>query len=126
MSRALEPTGVRGDDYAVYSYLLSGPLTLTELAEGTGMPLTTAAGYLSRFTERGHIVRAPNPEDGRSQLLSLTDEARSWVLEVAKTFTAAVAGLEHAIAEAGLDARTMTDQLDELQGVMEKALDEPD
>lgn len=122
VSRALAPTGVRGDDYAVYSYLLQGPLTLTELADGTGLPLTTAAGYVQRFTERGHIVRTPNPEDGRSQLLSLTDEARSWVLDVAKTFTAAVSGLEDAMADAGLEFDTMSDQLDELQAVIEQAL----
>lgn len=119
VSRALAETGVRGDDYAVYSYLLFGPLTLTELADGTGMPLTTAAGYVKRFEERGHLLRAPNPEDGRSQLLSLTDEARAWILDVAKVFTAAVGGVDEAISAAGLDVDVMADQLGQLQDVIE-------
>lgn len=109
----------------MYSYLLAGPVTLTELAEGTGMPLTTAAGYVNRFVERGHIVRTPNPQDGRSQLLSLTDEARAWVLDVAKTFTAGVAPLDDALAAADLDAYTMSDWLGQLQDAIEQSIEAP-
>jgi DNA-binding MarR family transcriptional regulator len=126
VSRALEPTGVRGDDYAVYSYLLHGPITLTDLANGTGMPLTTAAGYVKRFEERGHIIKAPNPADGRSHLLSLTTDCRMWVLDVAKIFTKTIDYLDAVMEKEGVDAAELVDQLQHLQELIERSLDDLD
>jgi len=124
VGRALEPTGVRGDDYAAYSYLLHGPMTLTELAEGVGMPLTTAAGYVRRFDGRGHIVKTPNPADGRSKLLSLTEDCRAWVLETARIFTKTVDHLDAIMAGNGIDAAELIDQLELVQELMNAALEE--
>ena len=126
VTRALEPTGLRGDDYAVYSYLLHGPMTLTELADGTGMPLTTAAGYVKRFEERGHLARRPNPADGRSQLLELTDDARSWILEVAKVFTSTVGRLDAVMESEGVDIQGLMATLDLTQELIELTLDDID
>lgn len=126
VSRALEPTGVRGDDYAVFSYLLHGPITLTDLADGTGMPLTTTAGYVKRFEERGHVVRAPNPADGRSQLISLTDSCRDWILEVARIFTKTVGHLDAVLNAEGVDADELVGQLQRVQDLIERTLDDLD
>lgn len=122
--RALEPTGVRGDDYAVYSYLLYGPMTLTELAEGIGMPLTTAAGYVRRLDDRGHIVKTPNPADGRSKLLALTEDSRAWVLETARIFTKTVDHLDAIMANNGIDAAVLIDQLELVQELMAATLED--
>ena len=124
VSDALEGTGVRGDDYAVYSLLLHGPYTLTEVAQGTGLPLTTAAGYLNRFEERGHVVREPNPADGRSHLVSLTPEARTWVLEVAKTFTENLSTLDSLLSEMEIDTETSIDVLIGVQQALDRATKE--
>lgn len=124
VGRALAPTGLRGDDYAVYSYLLHGPMTLTKLADGTGMPLTTTAGYVKRFEERGNIVRYPNPADGRSQLIDLTPSARNWILEVAKIFTKTIDHLDAVMEEEGVDAAELMDQLDRVQALIERALED--
>lgn len=126
VTRALEPTGLRGDDYAVYSYLLHGPMTLTELAEGTGMPLTTAAGYVKRFEERGNVSRAPNPADGRSQLLNLTPAARDWILDTARIFTKTIAHLDAVLEAEGVDASDLVVQLEHVQHLIERALDDLD
>ena len=126
VSRALEQTGVRGDDYAVYSYLLHGPITLTDLADGTGMPLTTTAGYVKRFEERGHVLRAPNPADGRSQLISLTDSRRDWILDVAKIFTKTVGHLDAVLNAGGVDADELVSQLQRVQDLIERTLDDLD
>jgi DNA-binding MarR family transcriptional regulator len=122
VTRALEPTGLRGDDYAVYSYLLHGPMSLTDLAEGTGMPLTTAAGYIKRFEERGNIVREPNPNDGRSQLLSLTPGAHDWILDVARIFTKTIAHLDAVLEAEGVDSSVLVEQLEHVQELIERAL----
>lgn len=126
VTRALEPTGIRGDDYAVYSYLLHGPMTLTDLAEGTGMPLTTVAGYVKRFEDRGNIQRQPNPTDGRSQLLSLTPAARDWILDVARIFTKTIAHLDAVMTAEGVDSDDLVSELEHVQELIDKALDDLD
>lgn len=123
-ARALEPCGVSGDEYAVYSYLLHGPLTLTDLANGTGMPLTTAAGYVKRFEGRGEIVKTPNPDDGRSSLLELTPKCRDWVLDVARIFTKTIDHLDAVMDNNGIDSADLIDQLERVQNLITATLEE--
>jgi DNA-binding MarR family transcriptional regulator len=52
------------------------PVTPGALAAETGMPATTIRDHLRRLTERGQIVRVPNPADGRSYLVELTADGR--------------------------------------------------
>ena len=122
VEKALESTGIRGDDYAVYSVLLHGPVTLTELAEQTGMPLTTAAGYAKRLTERGHVVKSPNPDDGRSHLLSLAPEFRERMSEIMRRFTEAVGAFDDIVERAGYDVAALIDELARVQGMLEEAI----
>ena len=68
----MEESGLRPDEYAVYSLLFEkGPLTATGMAELLGMPLTTVLDYLKEMTRAGHIVRTSHPFDGRAVQLSL-------------------------------------------------------
>ena len=126
VSRALAPTGVRGDDFAVYSYLFYGPMTLTDLVDGTGMPLTTVAGYVRRFEERGHVVKEPNPADGRSQLLSLTPSGRDWLLDAVAVFRKTTSRLNEVLDAAGVDPDDLIDQLGRVQEMIERTLHELD
>jgi DNA-binding MarR family transcriptional regulator len=123
-ARALEPCGIRGDEYAVYSYLMHGPLTLTDLANGTGMPLTTAAGYVKKFEARGDIVKTRNPDDGRSFLLELTPACRDWILDVAKIFTKTIDHLDGVLQVNGIDSADLIDQLTLLQQLITDTLEE--
>ena len=53
LDRALEGTGVRPVEYAVYSLMLeAGPRTPTELAAMLGMPLSTVSTYLQAHAPR--------------------------------------------------------------------------
>ena len=73
LSDGLAPSGMRPDEYAVYSLLFEEePLTATEMAELLGMPLTTVLDYLRAMTAAGHIVRTSHPLDGRALQLSLS------------------------------------------------------
>ena len=73
LSAALTDVSLRADEYAVYSLLFEqGPLTATEMARRTGMPLTTVLDYLRAMDDRRHLRREPHPRDGRAQQLSLT------------------------------------------------------
>ena len=72
LTDGLAESGMRPDEYAVYSLLFEkGPLTATEMAEFLGMPLTTVLDYLRAMTAAGHVVRTSHPFDGRALQLSL-------------------------------------------------------
>jgi DNA-binding MarR family transcriptional regulator len=77
VERELARDGVIARDYALLSTLgVWGPITLTDAAEILGMPLTTASDAVKRLIARGAARRSPNPADGRSQLLELTEAGR--------------------------------------------------
>jgi DNA-binding MarR family transcriptional regulator len=53
-----------------------GPITPTELARRLGMAPTTVSTWLARLETDGVAIRRRNPDDGRSQLVELTDRGR--------------------------------------------------
>jgi len=72
LAEGLADSGMRPDEYAVYSLLFDkGRLTATEMAELLAMPLTTVLDYLRAMTVAGHLVRTSHPFDGRAVQLSL-------------------------------------------------------
>jgi DNA-binding MarR family transcriptional regulator len=75
LDRNLALEDVHTDFYGTLSVIGAfGPLTPSELAERTGVPLTTVSDRLRRIVEEGDAERIPNPEDGRSHLVRLTQE----------------------------------------------------
>ncbi len=73
LSDGLAASGMRPDEYAVYSLLFEHePLTATEMAELLGMPLTTVLDYVKEMSSATHIVRTAHPFDGRAVQLSLS------------------------------------------------------
>jgi DNA-binding MarR family transcriptional regulator len=78
VERELAADGVAASDYALLSLVgVRGPARLTEVAGELGMPLTTASDAVRRLEARGHAARGPNPDDGRSVLVALTDAGES-------------------------------------------------
>ena len=95
LGHALQGTGVRPAEYAVYSLMLeAGPRTPSELAAMLGMPLSTMSTYLGAMLGRGDAKRIPNPSDGRSVRVVLTDRGRGVVRMVNPPFTRALVTLE--------------------------------
>jgi DNA-binding MarR family transcriptional regulator len=104
LDRALEGTGIRPAEYALYSLMLeAGPRTPSELASMLGMPLSTLSTYITAMLGRGDARRIPNPADGRSVRIVLTDRGRGVVRRVNPPFTAALlafeANLDRPVAE---------------------------
>ncbi len=76
MDETVEPYGV-ADGFVTMSLLSeAGSLTPTEISRRLGMRLTTTSALVRRLVERGHVRQVPNPRDGRSQLVTLTEEGR--------------------------------------------------
>jgi len=75
LDRNLVLEDVHTDFYGTVSVIGAfGPLTPSELAERTGAPLTTVSDRIRRIVEDGDAERIPNPTDGRSHLVRLTEE----------------------------------------------------
>ena len=75
LARAMADAPLTPGDFAVYSALrLMQPTTPTELAAALGMRVTTLSSVLAKMEALAHLKRQSNPADGRSRLISLTDE----------------------------------------------------
>ncbi|MGZ4353853.1 MAG: MarR family winged helix-turn-helix transcriptional regulator [Gaiellaceae bacterium] len=73
VERELAREHVPARGYALLSAIGAfGPLTLTEVSELLGMPVTTASDAVKRLAARGVVARRRHPDDGRAVLLELT------------------------------------------------------
>jgi DNA-binding MarR family transcriptional regulator len=77
----------------------AGHLTMQELAEAMHVSPPTVTGIVKRGVAQGIVERTPDPEDGRSVQVALTDAGRA---QMAAAVEAHVATLERLLAE--LDA----------------------
>lgn len=59
-----------------------GPLTPSELAERERIQRPTATRLLARLEDPGYIARTPDPQDGRSSLVSVTAAGRALLDEL--------------------------------------------
>ena len=97
---AVRDTGLTPDEYALLSFLRrSGPTTPTELARGLGLYLTTTLFRVGKLEERKLVTRAPNPNDGRSFIVSLTPRGNEKLDEAAAEFKVLLAGLERRLGD---------------------------
>jgi DNA-binding MarR family transcriptional regulator len=58
-----------------------GPATAARLARGEGMRPQSLGPVIAALEEAGLVSGAPDPNDGRQTLLSLTDACRKWAQE---------------------------------------------
>jgi DNA-binding MarR family transcriptional regulator len=73
LGEAMAPSGLKPDEYAVYSLLVEkAPLTATQMADFLGMPLSTVLDYLKAMRDAGHLSRVRHPDDARAVQLRLS------------------------------------------------------
>ncbi len=107
LDKALAASGLDADEFAVYSVLTAAPtLTPTELAKWMAAPPTTLSSYIKRFEARGHVVREPNPDDGRSYRLRLTDAGREAHRSAGALFMPALRSVVEALGDEEPPVRT--------------------
>src|SRR5215475_5060807 len=118
LDAVLEPAGLTGDEYAIYSVLAAGPsITPTELARWMAAPLTTVSSYVKRLQGRGHVTREPNPQDRRSYQIHLTTAGRrahragaALFAPVRASVTDALGARTSQVHRSLLDLRTILDE----------------
>jgi DNA-binding MarR family transcriptional regulator len=114
LDAALAGTGIRPAEYAVYSLMLeAGPRTPSELAAMLGTPPSTLSTYLTAMLARGDAHRIPNPADGRSVRVVLTDRGRGVVRRVNPAFTRAHLALDNSLGRPVEDIRAVLFELSE-------------
>lgn len=69
----------------VLGRLERGPATLTALARAENMRSQSMGAIVGPLEQAGLIVGAPDPNDGRQTILSITDAGRAYVHESRKT-----------------------------------------
>jgi MarR family transcriptional regulator for hemolysin len=95
LERHLAQIGLTPAHMPVLLALEAGDATQKAIAETASVEQATMTATLNRMERDGLISRRPNPEDGRSQLVSLTPEARAKLPQVeaaARAVNASVLG----------------------------------
>lgn len=77
LERQLAPIGLTPAHMPVLLALESGEASQKTIAERAGVEQATMTATLTRMERDGLVSRRPNPEDGRSQLVALTNRARA-------------------------------------------------
>lgn len=105
---AMEGCGLSPEEYAVYSTLVEfAPLSPTEMAHVVGMPPTTMSHYVREMRERGHLQEEPNPRDGRSRMLRLSDAGRAAHRRANRAFEAAYSRFVEELSDPAAAKRTL-------------------
>ncbi len=110
---ALAHSALSGSDFALYSLLAAtGAAMPSQLAAWTGSPLPTASKQLGQMEERGHLERVPNPEDGRSILVRLTDLGAEAHAQARPSFVALLDHVKHYLGGAHEDVSRALSRLE--------------
>jgi DNA-binding MarR family transcriptional regulator len=75
--RCVAAANLRGDDtgvalQGVLRFVGEGETRATQLAERLGVSAPVLSRHLAELLEQGYVVRRPDPEDGRAQLIALS------------------------------------------------------
>ena len=107
-------------DFALYSVVAAeGKITPSRLAGILGMPPTTLSYVIRQMQQRGDLRRIPNPDDGRSVLLTLTPKGR-------RLTERAMVGFERAIGafrdELDVEEPQLLANLEAMTAALERAI----
>ncbi len=94
--------------------LRRGPLTITDIADVVGRPLSTASRMVDALESAGMVSRVVNPDDARSRLVELTAEGVSVVQDLRTE--AAMPFLERLERLSPAETETLRSLLEKLTG----------
>ncbi len=68
--------------YPLLYHLKRCPMRVSALAEAVHVDISTVSRQAGTLTDLGLVERGPDPEDGRAQVLSVTDEGERLLLAI--------------------------------------------
>jgi DNA-binding MarR family transcriptional regulator len=101
------------------------PVTPSEISQRTGIPTTTVRDNIQRLVDRGLIRRSPNPSDGRSYLLELTDKGELLARAADPALLFAYQALERRLPRASTEYEQRLSELDSALAETLEELDSP-
>lgn len=123
VERSLVDQELSGTDFALYSYLVvNGPATVSAVADSLAASLASTSKLLARADERSHLIRRPNPEDGRSTLVELNEAGLAVHAAAAPSFRTALRGVVEGLGGSVEDVRWALARLDD---ALAASLDQP-
>jgi len=119
VGRQVEPVGIPSFLLALLTHIRDHqPVTPTTVSALSGSPLTTLRDNIQRLVDRGLVQRVPNPDDGRSYLLTVTAEGKRIAAEAGDALLEAYELLEAELGELTRHER----RLDELNAALTAVL----
>ncbi len=75
VDRQLREVGIPAYLFGLFSEIRRrAPVTPSQISQRTGIAMTTLRDNIQRLVDRGLIRRIPNPDDGRSYLVEVTEK----------------------------------------------------
>ena len=122
----LAPTGIPPYQLGLVTHIRHAqPVTPTEISAASGVPPTTLRDNIQRLVDRGLIRRTPNPEDGRSYLVELTDKGELLARAADPALLAAYQVLERRLQRPRVEYERTLEELREALAATLGELDRP-
>jgi DNA-binding MarR family transcriptional regulator len=111
LDSALAGTGLDAEASPCNVLHKAGETSPGELARWMSAPATTVSSHVKRMIARGHVLRVPHPEDGRSYRLTLTAAGRRAFTSAGRRFLPALAAVEAALTMPAADVQRALEAL---------------
>jgi DNA-binding MarR family transcriptional regulator len=116
----VEPVGIPAFLLALLTHVRDHqPVTPSAVSTAAGLPITTVRDNVQRLVDRGLVERRPNPDDGRSYYLVVTERGAELLLEAGEALLRAYELLE---AELGGPLTEREAWLEDLNGALTRVL----
>ncbi|MDQ0058776.1 MarR family winged helix-turn-helix transcriptional regulator [Paenibacillus harenae] len=103
----LEQKVTRSDLSTLLILLIRGDLTMTELADEMGAPLSSMTSIAKRLERKGYIARATSAKDQRVKIVMLTQEGLQLAKEWERIMLAMLSKLESAFTSEEMEQFTL-------------------
>jgi DNA-binding MarR family transcriptional regulator len=116
----VEPVGIPAFLLALLTHIRDlQPVTPSRVSTAAGVPITTVRDNVQRLVDRGLVERRPNPDDGRSYYLVVTERGKQLLDAAGDALLAAYELLER---ELGGPLTEREAWLEELNGALTRVL----
>ena len=124
VDRQLREVGIPAYLFGLFSEIRRlAPVTPSQISQRTGIAVTTLRDNIQRLVDRGLIRRTPNPDDGRSYLVEVTEKGEVLARAADPALLAAYEVLERRLQRPRVEYEQV---LDELRVAMAATLGELD
>ena len=124
VDRQLREVGIPAYLFGLFSEIRRlAPVTPSQISQRTGIAVTTLRDNIQRLVDRGLIRRTPNPDDGRSYLVEVTEKGEVLARAADPALLAAYEALERRLQRPRVEYEQV---LDELRVAMAATLGELD